>query len=269
MRVQKDGERIRRMFASIAPRYDLLNHVLSLNVDRSWRRRTVRELNLDASARVLDVCTGTADLALELTRAVRPADGGLVVGSDFTAEMVKLGAEKIGGEKRRRSCGDRPNLCVADTLALPFPDAAFDAVTVGFGVRNLADLRAGLVEMLRVLKPHGQVAILEFSTPRSPAFRGLYKFYFRRLLPKLGSWISRTECGKSAYEYLPASVAEFPSAPALSDLMKSCGYEDVRYHTLTFGITTLHLACRPPASTAADDLETGTRTIAPVESDTQ
>jgi demethylmenaquinone methyltransferase/2-methoxy-6-polyprenyl-1,4-benzoquinol methylase len=230
------------MFAEISPRYDLLNHVLSLNVDRSWRRRTVTELKLRPGAKVLDICTGTADLALELAARDRSAESR-VVGADFTPEMIH-----IGETKRRASRARNLTLLVADSLRLPFPDSVFDAVTVAFGIRNVSELDTGLREILRVLKPGGQTAILEFSTPSSGWFGPAFRFYFRRLLPRVGGWISGVRAGTEAYSYLPASVSEWLSPEEFSQALHRCGFSSVRYHRLTLGVAVLHVASRSPLS---------------------
>lgn len=239
------------MFADISPRYDLLNHVLSLNVDRRWRRLVVRRLELQPDSEVLDVCTGTGDLALELAAELgagkasestaRTQPTGRVVGTDFTPEMVRLAEAK-----RRRLPHSRTAFAVADTLALPFGDGSFDVVTVAFGIRNVADLDAGLAEMLRVLKPGGRAAILEFSQPRIPGFRAIFRAYFHHVLPRLGGWISGSRKGRKAYAYLPASVAEFPSAPELSKRLQAVGFSTVSVLTLSLGIAAIHIATRPP-----------------------
>jgi demethylmenaquinone methyltransferase/2-methoxy-6-polyprenyl-1,4-benzoquinol methylase len=238
--VDKDARRIRRMFAEISPRYDFLNHFLSLNTDRSWRRKAARELALSPGSTVLDVCTGTGDLALELTSALRGSQESLVVGTDFTPEMVRI------GERKRARRGVR-NLCLllADTLMLPFADRTFDAVTVAFGIRNLRDLRHGLREMLRVLRPEGQVAVLEFSMPQRAWLRQAIAPYFHRILPRLGGWISGTPSGREAYTYLPRSIGEFPSPEQFSRILLECGFCDVRRVSLTLGIALLHIARRP------------------------
>jgi demethylmenaquinone methyltransferase/2-methoxy-6-polyprenyl-1,4-benzoquinol methylase len=242
MEVLKDAGRIRRMFAAISPRYDFLNHFLSANIDRTWRRRLTRELELPAGANVLDVCTGTADLALELARTPGVEAGGLVVGSDFTPEMLAVARRKLAAGP-----GLPIRLCLADTLRLPFADASFDAVTVAFGLRNLCDLAAGLAEMRRVLRPGGSVAVLDFSTPRRAWFRAAYGVYFHRILPRLGAWISGSRRGGEAYSYLPASVSGFPSPEALAELFAAAGFTAVRWRPLSLGIATLHLARRPAA----------------------
>ncbi len=225
---------VRRMFGAIAPRYDLLNHLLSLNIDRLWRRRAVALLLRGRApvGRFLDVCAGTFDFALALAR--RRGFRGLVVGSDFALTMLERGLPKIRGTPVRPAC--------ADALALPFPDAAFDGATVGFGVRNLADLPAGLRELLRVLRPGGRLVILEFTTPGWQPFRGLYFFYFKRILPLVGRLVSGHG---SAYTYLPASVLEFPEPPQLAALMEAAGFRDVSWRRWTGGIVAAHVAERP------------------------
>ena len=226
---------VRRMFSSIAPRYDLLNHLLSLNVDRRWRRRAVDRLGWERApgGTYLDNCAGTLDLAVEL--AGRKAFRGRVVGSDFTYEMLERGvaAGKTRGAAVAPSC--------ADALALPFPDAAFDGTTVGFGVRNLADLDAGLREMARVLKPGARLVVLEFTTPGWQPFRALYFFYFLRVLPLVGRLVSKHA---SAYTYLPESVMNFPEPPELARRMEGAGFADVRWETLSGGIAALHHGTR-------------------------
>lgn len=222
---------VRRMFGAIAPRYDLLNHLLSLNIDKLWRRRAVRlllrDLDPGAGGHFLDVCAGTFDFALALAK--RRDFRGLVVGSDFALPMLQRGLPKIENTGVRPAC--------ADALTLPFRAGTFDGATVGFGVRNLADLAAGLREIHRVLKPGAPLVILEFTTPRSQPFRGLYFFYFRRILPLIGRMVSGHD---SAYTYLPASVLDFPEPAALAALMGEAGFKDVRWITYTNEIVAAH-----------------------------
>ncbi len=221
---------VQRMFGAIAPRYDLLNHLLSLNIDRRWRRRAVDMLVQGGrpAGRFLDVCAGTYDLAIELAR--RPQFDGVVVGSDFALPMLAQGAPKI-----RRS--DVVPAC-ADALRLPFPDHRFDGAMVAFGVRNLADLDAGLHEVARVLRPGARFVILEFTVPAWQPFRSLYLAYFEHVLPWIGRLVSRHA---NAYAYLPASVLEFPAPAELAARMEDAGFHDVHWETLTGGIAAIHV----------------------------
>jgi len=226
---RKASGRIARMFDRIAPTYDALNHLLSANVDRAWRRRAVRLLGAGASDRVLDACTGTGDLAL----ALRAAGAGEVVGCDFAPEMVRLAREKGG---------DAVRFEVADALDLPFEDAAFDAATVAFGVRNFQDLERGLAELARVLRPGGRLLVLEFSRPSNALVRAVYETYSLIVLPLVGNLLSGG--ADNAYAYLPRSVQTFPDADALTRILVEAGFARVEVHPLTFGIATLHLATR-------------------------
>jgi demethylmenaquinone methyltransferase/2-methoxy-6-polyprenyl-1,4-benzoquinol methylase len=234
--LDKREGRIRRMFGDIAPSYDLLNHLLSLNVDRYWRWRMTRLVPPAADGPILDVCTGTGDLALAYDRAA----GGRVpiIGSDFCLPMLLPARSKT----RRRHASDRIRYVEADTQNLPFPDATFQLVTVAFGLRNVTDPERGLAEMVRVTRPGGRVAILEFSRPRHWLFGRLYRFYFRWVLPCVGQVISRSK--DNAYGYLPASVLQFPDGDALAERLRAHGLEDVRWQPLTFGIATLYVGTR-------------------------
>ncbi len=235
--VDKRQTRIRRMFGAIAPRYDLLNHLLSLNVDRLWRRRTTRLVPPQGDAPILDLCTGTGDLALAYDRAA----GGRVpvVAADFCHEMLVRAVAKT----RRRRADGRVRYVEADAQRLPFPDDQFQITTVAFGLRNVTDTDRGLAEMVRVTRPGGRVAILEFSRPRGWLFGRLYRFYFRRVLPAVGQLVSRSR--DDAYHYLPASVQEFPDGEALADRLRAHGLADVRWYPLTFGIATLYVGVKP------------------------
>lgn len=224
-------EYVRGIFRDIAPRYDLLNHLLSLNIDKRWRRRAVDDLGWEATpgGRYLDLCAGTLDLAAEL--ATRQGFAGTVVGADFVLPMLVLGKGKA----------DRVTPLNADALELPFADAAFDGATVGFGVRNLIDLDAGLREAARVLRPGARFVVLEFTTPPRQPLRGLYFFYFRRVLPLVGRLVSKH---RTAYTWLPESVLAFPEPDALSERMRAAGFDGVRYRRMMGGICAVHVGVR-------------------------
>jgi len=235
--VDKSGDRVKQMFAEIAPRYDLLNHVLSLNIDTLWRNKTVRALKLNQIDPVLDVCTGTGDLALAIARKYRGVFP--VIGSDFCLPML----ERARSKQTTTDPGDlNLSFIEADTEQLPFPDDQFQAVTVAFGIRNVSETRRGLGEMLRVCKPGGIVAILEFSRPTLPGLSQLYDAYFRWVLPRIGQSLSKND--QSAYNYLPASVREFPSGQAMIDLMESIGLKGVKQTPMTFGVATLYIGTK-------------------------
>jgi demethylmenaquinone methyltransferase/2-methoxy-6-polyprenyl-1,4-benzoquinol methylase len=220
---------VREMFSAIAPRYDLLNHLLSLNIDRIWRRRAVASLRWDRrpDGAYLDACAGTLDLSLALARS--RGFRGRVVATDFALPMLKLGKAKVAGEGAW--------CAAADTLALPFPDCAFDGAMVAFGVRNLSDMDGGLAELRRVLRPGARLVVLEFTTPRSRALRGLFLFYFLRVLPAVGRFVSGHP---TAYSYLPASVLEFPAPEALEASLRRAGFREVSHRLLTGGIVAVH-----------------------------
>lgn len=240
MSVDKSPKRIRQMFGQIAGRYDLLNRLLSLGIDRSWRRRTVRLAPPSAAGVVLDVCTGTADLALAYWRWGRGAVR--VVGADFCHPMLALGSRKC----RRAGAGDQVALVEADAQNLPFPNDTFQVVSIAFGLRNLCDPDQGLREMARVCRPGGRVAVLEFSLPRSQPLKAIYGWYFRRLLPWIGQALARNR--QEAYNYLPASVGEFPQGEALAERMRQAGLGDVRCHPFTFGIASLYVGTKCSAT---------------------
>jgi demethylmenaquinone methyltransferase/2-methoxy-6-polyprenyl-1,4-benzoquinol methylase len=233
----KDPAEIRSMFASVSRRYDFLNHLLSLNQDKRWRRKTVEMSGLRPGGLALDVCTGTADLALAYSE--HAGSSGLVVGTDFCPEMLHLGKKKA----RSESAGRGPCLMVADTLALPFPDNVFDVVSVAFGIRNVADVERGIQQMTRVAKTGGRVVILEFSMPDNSVLNAAYRMYFTRVLPLIGRTVSRS--GNNAYTYLPDSVLKFPQGSAMRGIMERCGLEKVSVTELTFGIVTLYIGIKP------------------------
>ncbi len=225
------------MFARIAPRYDFLNHLLSFELDRMWRRRVVRRFRhilARTDARALDLCCGTGDLALALERAGQAA----VFGADFAHPMLVRAREKAGRPNRRASPGAYAE---ADALQLPFADNSFDLVAVAFGFRNLANYERGLREIRRVLQPRGEVGILEFAEPRGAVLGSLYRFYFTRIVPRLGGAISGSA---AAYSYLPRSVAAFPRPEELAAMMAQAGFADVRFELWTIGSVALHTARR-------------------------
>jgi demethylmenaquinone methyltransferase/2-methoxy-6-polyprenyl-1,4-benzoquinol methylase len=230
------ARRVREMFAGIAARYDLLNHLLSGNTDKRWRRLVASRLQDMLSgegSRALDVACGTGDLSLALAAA---ATSAFIVGVDFCRPMLEIAAHKSTASE------PHPLFVEADALQLPFDDESFDAVSIAFGLRNLSSVEGGLKELRRVLKPGGRAAILEFSSPRVPCFRTLFRFYFTRVLPLVGGIISGS---RGAYEYLPDSVARFPDQERLAALMRGVGFEEVEYQNLTGGIAALHLGTRP------------------------
>jgi len=229
------GRGIREMFDAIAPRYDLLNRLLSFGIDRRWRTFAVGQLQIPPGGRVLDVATGTGDVALEI--ASRTPGSVLVVGEDFTQGMLLHGQVKIARSPYR----DRIVLVNAPCESMPHPAGLFDGVTIAFGIRNVVDRPAGLREMCRVLKPGGRAVILEFSNPRSRLFKALYYFYFRRILPFLGGLFSQ----RSAYQYLPDSVLEFPDQDAFKALMAEAGFAELKHFDLTFGVATVYVGTRP------------------------
>ena len=223
------ARRVRDMFARISPRYDLLNHLLSVNIDRRWRRRVVEKLGplVAHESRILDVACGTGDLSIALFENI----GAGVTGLDFCRPMLERAARK------------QPRIAFVegDALQLPFDEGVFDAVTIAFGLRNLSSVERGLSELQRVLKPSGWAAILEFSKPVVPGFRSLAAAYCTRLLPRIGGLISGS---RSAYEYLPDSVARFPDQETLSAMMSDAGFADVGFENLTGGVAALHTGRR-------------------------
>lgn len=232
-RVDKTGQRVQEMFGQIAPRYDLMNHVLSAGIDIRWRRKVVSLLRLDLDRPVLDCCTGTGDLALML--AEKAAGRFSVVGSDFCAPMLKLADEK--GAKSEIET--QIEFIQADSQALPFDENTFQAVTVAFGLRNVQDTDQGISEMLRVCVPGGQVCVLEFSKPTLPGFSHAYQFYFKHVLPRVGQAFAKNN--QDAYDYLPNSVMEFPSGQALADRMTEHGLTNVKVIPLTMGIASIYI----------------------------
>lgn len=230
-RLSDKGEKIQQMFGAIAPRYDFLNRLLSFGIDRRWRKKTVRLLKYREGSRILDVATGTGDVALEIARCT--PSSVKITGADFCREMVELGEQKVASS----AYAGRIDFKVAPCEDLPFAADTFDSITIAFGIRNVVDRKLGLAEMWRVLKPGGRMIILEFSTPRSMLFRQIYYFYFRRLLPVVGGLFSRY----NAYKYLPDSVLEFPSHEEFSRLISEAGFRNIHLKELTFGIATIYI----------------------------
>ena len=235
------AQAVQQMFNTIAPRYDLLNHVLSANIDRLWWRRAAaafRSTLADPEAAILDICCGTGDLTLALLK-YRPSGARPILAADFAHGMLSRGVQKFGHGRRARSHA----LAVeADALHLPLRSESLDLVITSFGFRNLANYEAGLREFHRVLKPGGRLGILEFSQPGGLIGKG-YALYFHRILPVIGRLI----CGKNGpYSYLPSSVGAFPTPPELMQMMHGVGYSDCNWKPYTFGIAGLYMAVRPP-----------------------
>lgn len=231
---QEASHWVRDMFGRIAPRYDLANHVLSLNLDRRWRAKTVERVQrilLRPDARALDLCCGTGDLLI----ALRSKSAATVMGSDFCHPMLIAANDKIA--RRGLACP----LFEADALCLPLSDGALDLITVAFGFRNLADYQAGLAEMFRVLKPSGMAAILEFSQPGGTMFGKFYGLYSRWVLPRIGGALSGS---RDAYAYLPASIEKFPSAEDLANAMRKAGFRSVEFVRMTGGTVALHVGTK-------------------------
>lgn len=221
---------VRAMFSGIAGRYDLLNHVLSMNIDKRWRRLVRRKLQTtldDPNALVLDVACGTGDLSIELQTHAKAK----VIGTDFCRPMLAVAAQK--NEKESLSIP----YVEGDAMKLGFADEAFDAVTIAFGLRNLSNFGDGLIELSRILKPGGKLVVLEFSSPIVPGFRQAFNFYFTRILPRIGGAVSGS---RGAYEYLPDSVSKFPDQKRLASLMEEIGLKSVEFQNLTGGIAAVH-----------------------------
>jgi demethylmenaquinone methyltransferase/2-methoxy-6-polyprenyl-1,4-benzoquinol methylase len=233
--LSKSSQQIAGMFDAIAKRYDLLNHLLSAGIDRRWRARAIESLGLTGRETVLDVCTGTADVAIAAIRG-RPG-ARRVLGIDFAGEMLRVGATKL----RASAVGDRVALARGDATRLPCRDGSVDALTVAFGIRNVHDPQQACNEMRRVLRPGGRVAILEFAIPRTPVVRQLYLWYFRTVLPLIGRLVSRHD---AAYGYLPASVSAFAAPDEFVTILRHAGFAEAAAVPLTFGIVYLYTARR-------------------------
>ena len=234
VKVDKQADRIRQMFAEISPRYDFLNHFLSCGQDILWRRKVARLLKNLGQGPALDVCCGTGDLILEFFRVV--GHQVPLVGIDFCRPMLRL------AQKKAQKKSARIWFIEGDGLHLPFPDDQFAVVAVAFGLRNMADMRRGLAEMYRVCRPEGQVAILEFTLPRAPVFRKIYRYYFQHLLPRIGQLVAPNR--HEAYGYLPASVLEFPQGNSLLREMERVGLRHLWYRSFTFGVATLYVGSK-------------------------
>lgn len=237
--IDKTPDRIAAMFDAIAGRYDLLNHLLSGGLDRWWRARAVRALRLTGGETVLDLCTGTADLAIALSR--RRAGAGRVVGVDFAARMLERAARKLGA----RGLRGRVGLVRGDAMRVPLPDASVDAAAIAFGIRNVAEPRRALAELHRVVRPAGRVAVLEFGMPTAPGLGPLYRWYFRRVLPRVGRAVSRHG---GAYAYLPASVGAFPSGEGFRASLAEAGFVDTAAVRMLAGVVYLYVGTRAPAA---------------------
>ena len=236
MTVDKSDNRVRQMFGAIAPVYDRMNHLLSLSVDRYWRWRTVRIVRPEGREPILDVCTGTGDLAFAFANQTRGEVP--IFATDFCPEMLEIGRTK----SQRSGCSGTLTFLEADAQALPFAADTFQIVSVAFGLRNVANTDQGLREMTRVCRPGGRVAVLEFSLPRRQPMRTLYGWYFRHILPRIGQFLARND--HQAYRYLPESVGEFPERADLVKRMESAGLSSVRYYSLTCGVATLYVGAK-------------------------
>jgi demethylmenaquinone methyltransferase/2-methoxy-6-polyprenyl-1,4-benzoquinol methylase len=250
--VDKTGERVQKMFGEISGRYDFMNHALSGGTDIYWRWRTVRRVRPEGDAPILDVCTGTGDLAFAWWKKSRGQRA--VVGTDFTAEMIEIARAKSAklkiNDEPALKLNDEPgspdpSICFleADTLKLPFEADRFQIVSVAFGLRNVSDTVGGLREMTRVCKPGGRVAVLEFTMPRNRLFGAVYRWYFKNILPRIGQLLAPNR--EAAYNYLPESVSQFPQYEELCEKMQEAGLTDTSWTPLTFGIATLYVGRKP------------------------
>ena len=232
--LNKKSDNVAAMFNSIAAKYDFLNHFLSLGIDKLWRRRLVKQLAKSNPRQVLDIATGTGDLAIQLAKHHKSVN---ITGVDISENMLSIGREKI----LKRKLEGRINLKQANSLSLPFADAEFDAAMVAFGVRNFEDLSKGITEIHRVLKDGGSLYVLEFSMPSRFPMRNLYRFYFRRVLPFVGGIVSGS---KSAYTYLPESVFAFPVKEKFVEIMANAGFKNCSYKRLTFGVASIYVGSK-------------------------
>lgn len=223
-------EQVEQMFDHISPKYDLLNRLCSLGTDQGWRRKVIRAVGREPVDRLLDVATGTADLAIMASKVA-----GHVTGADISAGMLAHGRTKV----EKAGLAEQIVLVQADAANLPFADNSFDAITAAFGVRNFEDLGQGIAGMVRVLRPGGRLFILEFSTPRRAPFKQLFRFYFHRVMPLIGRLVSKDN---AAYSYLPESVDAFPQGAIFEDVLRRCGLSKIHSRQLTFGVATLYTA---------------------------
>ena len=225
---------IAAMFDRISPKYDALNHLFSLNIDKVWRRKTAKTVSKSHPKAILDLATGTADLAIDMAKRNPQAH---IIGMDISEKMLEIGKAKVA----QQNLESQIELRLGDAASLPFEEGAFDAVTVAFGVRNFENLSKGLAEISRVLKTNGQVCIFEFSMPEKFPVKQLYRFYFKRVMPKIGKWLSKDD---GAYSYLPASVEKFPKPSLFSDMLTSFGLKTLQVKSLSLGIATLYVAIK-------------------------
>ncbi len=232
---RQKGEQVKEMFDNIAPAYDFMNRAMTFGIDRLWRRRAVALVRQHNPSRILDVATGTADLAILMARKMPQVS---VTGVDLSQRMIDIGREKV----EKAGLADRVGLQCADCLALPFPDATFDCVTVAYGVRNFERLLQGYKEMLRVLRSGGMLCVIELSTPTSPIVKPLYTFYTKRIIPTAGRLVSKDA---RAYSYLPESIAAVPQGADMCELIAQAGFSDAAFLPLTFGACTIYTGRRP------------------------
>jgi demethylmenaquinone methyltransferase/2-methoxy-6-polyprenyl-1,4-benzoquinol methylase len=230
-------EQVAEMFDQIAPRYDFLNRFLSAGIDVSWRKKAIRELQSVSPQKILDVATGTADVAILTSQILKPSPD-MIVGIDISEGMLELGRKKL----KQRQLDQHIVLQQGDSEAINFPDESFDAITVAFGVRNFANLEKGLTEMLRVLKPGGKLVVLEFSKPVVPGARQLYNLYTRLIAPQAGKWIAKNQ---AAYKYLNDSIQAFPEGNRFLSILNQCGYTQSYKKILSLGICTIYCASKP------------------------
>lgn len=227
---REKSEQVEQMFDSIAPAYDFMNRAMTMGIDRLWRAKAVRQISRRCPRKILDVATGTGDLAILLGKKIPDSD---VTGVDLSAGMVEFGVKKV----EKAGLADRVKLSVADCLELPFEDNTFDCITVAYGVRNFADLAAGYREMYRVLRPGGSLCVIELSTPVNPVVKPLYMVYTRGVIPAVGRLVSKDS---RAYTYLPESIAAVPQRDDMCALMRASGFTDCRWQSLTFGVCCIY-----------------------------